>query len=106
MAPVIRPVISWGDKEKVEPPTLEVKVCPTVEFEQRVTKEALVTEGTGFTVTVNVNVGATQDPVVGVTMYVAVCGVKVGLVKVPEILEPLPLAPPVIPPVTDGADQE
>ena len=39
-------------------------------------------------------------------MYVAVCILVVGLVKVPVILnKPVPEAPPVSPPVTTGAAQ-
>jgi hypothetical protein len=48
-----------------------------------------------------------QVPAVGVTVYVAVCGELVELTSVPLILAWLvPAAPPVIPPVTVGADQE
>ena len=70
-----------------------------------------VTAGFGFTVTVTVNVDPTQLPNaiddVGVTVYVAVCAVLVGLVSVPVILAGVPTlaAPPVIPPVTPGAAQ-
>jgi hypothetical protein len=62
-------------------------------------------EGLGLTVTVTVNVGPVQDPDVGVTVYVAVCVVLVGLVNVPVIDEPDPVAPPVKPPVIVGAFQ-
>ena len=41
----------------------------------------------------------------GVTVYVAVWLVVVVFVSVPVILLPFPATPPVIPPVTDGADQ-
>ena len=66
-----------------------------------------VTAGFGFTVTVSVNVAPTQVPDVGVTVYVAVCAVFVGLVSVPVMLAGVPTlaAPPVIPPVTPGAAQ-
>src|SRR5215472_6415557 len=61
--------------------------------------------GTGLTVTVTVKVEPVQLPDVGVTVYVAVCAVLVGLVSVPVILAWLvPAAPPVMPPVTVGAD--
>jgi H+/Cl- antiporter ClcA len=60
----------------------------------------------GLTVTVTVNVLPEQLPDVGVTVYVAVCAVFVGFVKVPLMLAAfVPEAPPVIPPVTVGADQ-
>jgi hypothetical protein len=62
------------------------------------------TNGFGFTVTVNVNTVPPQLPEVGVTVYVAVCDTFVGFTNVPVILLPLPLAPPVTPPVTTGAD--
>ena len=63
-----------------------------------------VIDDVGFTVTVTVNVAPTQLPVVGVTIYVAVCCAFVGLINVPVILDaPLPVPPPVIPPVTPGA---
>jgi hypothetical protein len=64
-----------------------------------------VTNGIGFTVTVTVNVEPTQAPEVGVTVYVAVCAVLVGLVSMPVIEEPDPAAPPVKPPVTVGTPQ-
>jgi hypothetical protein len=61
----------------------------------------------GLTVTVNVKLPFTpQLTVVGVIVYVAVCVVFVGLVNVPVIIDaPLPVPPPVILPVTDGALQ-
>ena len=61
----------------------------------------------GLTVTVQVNVAFTPHKVdVGVTIYVAVCVVFVGLLNVPvNIVAPLPVVPPVIPPVTLGALQ-
>ena len=62
-------------------------------------------EGLALTVTVTVNVLPTQAPDVGVTVYVAVCAVFVELVSVPEMDDPDPAAPPVIPPVTVGAVQ-
>src|SRR5438874_203711 len=62
--------------------------------------------GFGFTVTVIVNVLPAHHPVVGVTVYVAVCPVFVRLVSVPVIFAaPLPDAPPVKPPVTAGTAQ-
>ena len=64
------------------------------------------TAGRGFTVTVTVKFAPVQPPVTGVTVYVAVCGVFVGLVRVPLILAAAaPAAPPVTPPVTTGAAQ-
>ena len=66
---------------------------------------ALIT-AVGFTVTVTVNVDPVQLPDNGVTVYVAVCVVFVGLVNNPLILTAVvPLTPPVIPPVTPGALQ-
>ena len=69
----------------------------------------LAISATGLTVTVTVNGFPTQKPVVpdvGVTVYVAVCVVFVGLVNVPKIDAcAVPAAPPVIPPVTVGALQ-
>ena len=63
-------------------------------------------DGTGFTVTVTVKAGPVQLPDNGVTIYVAVCAEFVGLVSVPVIFAAAdPAAPPVIPPVTAGADQ-
>ena len=50
-----------------------------------------------------VNVGPVQLPLVGVTVYVAVCGTLVGFVSVPLMLDcKLAVAPPVNPPVTTG----
>ncbi len=65
----------------------------------------VVTAGLGFTVTVMVKATPIQDPVVGVTMYIAVWAAFVGFTRFPLMLEPLPLAPPVNPPVTVGVDQ-
>ena len=61
----------------------------------------------GLIVTTTVNGAFTpHNTVVGVTVYVAVCALLVGLFKVPVILiAPLPLVPPVSPPVTLGALQ-
>jgi hypothetical protein len=61
----------------------------------------------GFTVTVTVNVApAPQLTVDGVTVYVAVCVMLVGLLNVPVILDaPEPVVPPVNPPVTLGVPQ-
>ena len=66
-----------------------------------------VTTAVGFTVTVNTNDAFTpQLTEVGVTVYVALWAILVGLVSVPlRFTEPAPLPPPVIPPVTIGADQ-
>ena len=61
----------------------------------------------GFTVAVTVKVDPAHEEAVGVTVYVAVCADPDALVRVPEILEaPDPVVPPVILPVTAGADQE
>ena len=60
----------------------------------------------GFNVIVTVNMVPVQDPETGVTVYVAVCALLVGLVKFPLILIALlPVAPPIIPPVTVGTPQ-
>jgi hypothetical protein len=62
--------------------------------------------GLGFTVTITEKGVPEQLPAEGVTVYVAVCAVFVGLVSVPLIVEALfPLAPPVTPPVTVGTGQ-
>ena len=56
--------------------------------------------------TVTVNELPAHVPDVGVTVYVAVCAVVVGLLSVPLIvLCADPDAPPVTPPVTAGALQ-
>ena len=55
-------------------------------------------------VATTVNVGPVQLPLVGVTVYVAVCGMFVGFVSVPAMLDcPVANAPPVKLPVTVGA---
>ena len=43
--------------------------------------------GLGLIVATTVNVGPVQLPLVGVTVYVAVCGTLVGFVSVPAILD-------------------
>jgi hypothetical protein len=58
----------------------------------------------GSTVTVTVNVGPLQPFAIGVTVYVAVAAEPDVLVRLPLIEEPLLDTPPVIPPVTVGAD--
>jgi hypothetical protein len=66
-----------------------------------------VTAGFGLTVTVTVNVAPVQLPDFGVTVYVAVATLFVGLVRVPPIAAAFePAVPPVIPPVTEGAAHE
>ena len=56
-------------------------------------------------VATTVNVEPVHEPLVGVTVYVAVCGMFVGFVSVPLILDcKLAVAPPVNPPVTTGSD--
>ena len=66
-----------------------------------------VIDDVGFTVTVKVNGAFVPHKVdAGVTVYVAVCWLFVGLFKVPVILDALvPVPPPVMPPVTLGALQ-
>jgi hypothetical protein len=65
-----------------------------------------VIAGRGFTVTITVKSVPIQPPEVGVTVYVAVCTEFVALVSVPFIAGALvPAVPPVIPPVTEGANQ-
>src|SRR5664279_345486 len=61
--------------------------------------------GTGLIVTVTLKAEPVQIPAVGITLYIAVCGVLVGLVSVPVIEAPLPAIPPVRPPVTTGTPQ-
>ena len=66
----------------------------------------LVTPGVGLTVTVTVNVAPVHPPEVGVTVYVAVCTKLVGFVRVLLMFTAfVPIAPPVIPPVTAGNGQ-
>jgi hypothetical protein len=63
---------------------------------------ALVTAGTGFTVTVIVKAAPTQEPVVavGVTMYLTVPAVELpGLVSIWLMVVPEPALAPVMPPV-------
>lgn len=65
-----------------------------------------VTDGVGLTETFTVKDAPVHGPSgdVGVTVYTATCGAFVGLTSVPEMASwPVPPAPPVIPPVTEGA---
>ncbi len=67
----------------------------------------LAITGFGFTLITTVKAVPEQLLKTGVIVYVAVCTVLVGLINVPPIVVRLvPLAPPVIPPVTTGALQE
>ena len=60
----------------------------------------------GLSVRVNWNDAPVQPLVNGITVYVALCAVLVGLVRLPLILVCVnAAAPPVTPPVTIGADQ-
>ena len=65
-----------------------------------------VIEGRGFTVTVTVKLVPVQLPERGVTVYTADWALFPGLTRLPVTESPEPAAPPVIPPVTTGADQE
>jgi hypothetical protein len=61
------------------------------------------TKGFGLMVATTVNVEPVHVPLVGVTVYVAVCGMLVGFMSVPLIVDcPVAVAPPVNPPVTTG----
>jgi hypothetical protein len=65
-----------------------------------------VTAGLGFTVTITVKSVPMQLPDVGVTVYSAVCAEFAGFVSRPLMTAAfVPAAPPIIPPVTVGADQ-
>lgn len=67
----------------------------------------LAIDGFGFTVTVTVKGEPIQPLVLGVTVYVAVWEISVGLISVPVIEAwALAVVPPVIPPVTVGAAHE
>jgi hypothetical protein len=108
--PVTPPVTTGAPHEYVVPAGttpfvpfagVEVKLPPL-----QIVAVMFVIAGFGLTVTITVNVAPGHPPAVGVTVYVAVCAVFVGLVTVPVILAPDPAAPPVIPPVTTGAPQE
>ena len=62
-----------------------------------------VITGVGLIVTVTVNAAPVQFPVTGVTIYVAICAMFVGFVKLPLMLIAfVALIPPVSPPVTPG----
>ncbi len=73
----------------------------------QLTADIAVIAAIGFTDTVTVNVAPTpQLTVVGVTIYVAVCCVFVGLFNNPKMLDwPLAELMFVMPPVTVGALQ-
>ena len=76
------------------------------EFEQAATELIVPPAVAGATVTATVKLLPEQvAEETGVTVYVAVWLVVVVFVRVPVTLLPLPARPPVIPPVTDGADQ-
>ena len=65
------------------------------------------TVAAGLTITVTVKVPPVKEPFTGVTVYVAVWDILVGLKSVPEILLAAdPETPPVNPPDTEGAGQE
>jgi hypothetical protein len=65
-----------------------------------------VISAVGLIVTVTVNVAPVQLPDNGVTIYVAVCAVLVGLCRLPfTVVAFVALTPPVSPPVVTGALQ-
>ena len=86
--PVIEPVTVGSDQEYVVPDgiisTPFVGETLNAAALQAVTVLLAIT-GFGLSVTTTVNVGPTHDPLVGVTVYVAVCCVLVGFVSVPLI---------------------
>ena len=76
------------------------------EFPLQISNGGTVTIAFGLMVTVYVNEGPSQFPVLGITVYVAVCATLVGFVSVPlRVVCPVAAAPPVKPPVTVGAFQ-
>ena len=108
--PVIPPVTAGADQlYKVPAGTIPlvtfvgvtVKLIPV----QLVAVIAVIT-AVGFRLIVTVKLVPVQLPDTGVTIYVAVCATLVGFVNVPlTFIAFVPLNPPVIPPVTDGAPQ-
>ena len=82
-------------------------ICTLVSPAHRTTLEVGLTSGFGSTDTTISN-GEPEHPLAkGVTVYVAVWTLLVGLVNVPEIVaEFVPAIPPIIPPVTTGAIHE
>ena len=111
LAPPVKPPVTIGTDQVYKVPAGTIPLVPftgvTVKLMPvQLTVLIAVTAATGLTVTVNWNVAPVQLPVNGVTVYVALCSVFSGLVRVPN--NPfcvVPNAPPVIPPVTIGATQ-
>ncbi len=109
--PPVIPPVTVGASQLYNVPAGTIPFVPSVGLTVNATPLQLtvviaVTTAVGLTVTVTVNVAPVQLPDKGVTMYVAVCAVFNGSVKLPLINDAfVALSPPVIPPVTVGASQ-
>ena len=108
--PVIQPVTAGAAHEYIVPAGTIPSVISTGDAVKlpalQIVAAILLTAGFGFTKTVTVKVVPVQLPVTGVTVYVAVWNVLVGLTRVPLMFAATaPAAPPVIPPVMEGAAQ-
>ena len=91
----------------VVPATVPLNVTAVLELPLHKTCEVgVLAVGVGLIVAITVKVEPEHDPIVGVTVYVAVCVVVVEFVNVPNTEDcAVPPAPPVIKPVTVGVSQ-
>ena len=111
IAPPVIPPVTTGNGQVYVVPAGTIPFTPFAGADVNVpplqiAATILVTPGVGLTVTVTVNVAPVHPATAGVTVYVAVCAVLVGFVRVLLMFAAfVPIAPPVIPPVTTGNGQ-
>ena len=110
-APPVNPPLTLGALQLYTIPDGTIPFVPLIGLTVKATPLQLteliaVITGVGLIVTVNTNDAPVHAPDTGVTVYVAICAIFVGFVRLPVIsIAPVPLMPPVIPPVTTGTLQ-
>ena len=109
--PPVNPPVTTGALQLYKVPAGTTPFVPLVgvtvnNTPLQLTPVIAVTLATGLIVTVTAKLAPVQVPDTGVTVYVALCWVFVGLTKVPLMfIAFVPVVPPVNPPVTTGAFQ-
>ena len=111
VVPPVNPPVTTGALQLYKVPAGTTPFVPLVgvtvnNTPLQLTPVIAVTLATGLIVTVTAKLAPVHVPDTGVTVYVALCWVFVGLTKVPLMFTAfVPIAPPVNPPVTTGAPQ-
>jgi len=111
IVPPVNPPVTTGAFQLYKVPAGTIPFVPLVgvtvnNTPLQLTPVIAVTLGVGLIVTVTAKLAPIHVPDTGVTVYVALCCVFVGLTKVPLMFTAfVPVVPPVNPPVTTGALQ-